>query len=587
MKINKFRSCYLNPAERRVIKDGKYLELTTKTFDVLQLLIENAGEIVTKDEILGKVWSGDFVEEGNLAVHISKLRRLLGETKNQPFIETVQGSGYRFVAPVQEANQSDWENISSGINPSPRNKHPREWTFDSIAVLPLHNESNDAEIEYLADGLTESFINSLSRLSNLKVIARNTVFRYKNKNADAKEVGETLDVATVLTGRIRVIKDHLTIGIELTKTEDGTQLWGAHFNRSFTDIFEIQESVFFEVLEKLKSEIGNISKKHTINPITKSSESYRLYLKGKYLLDKRIEESVEKAIKCFQTSISHDPLNVHSYIEMIECYFTLYFSDFMAYKDALAKIKPILSVVSKLDQNIDVVQAIYGSKKMYLDWSFEEAETYFQSALTLNPNCLTARHRYPILLLIVGKISQALQILQPIMYIDPSSVFSYKRAGRFFYRIEQFENALTYIYRALELEPNDYETLTILGSVFAELGNYDEALVVLLKSLNIQYNLETLSMIGYVNARQNEKDKALNVIKQIESQSIGSTQHSIKIARIYTVLKEKELAFNFLEKAYVEHDVDLLGLKSDPRWNSISNEQKFKELVSKVGLPVD
>src|SRR6476660_6354344 len=109
MKIFRFRNCYFNPVERRVINDGKYLELTTKTFDVLQLLIENAGEIVTKDEILGKVWSGDFVEEGNLAVHISKLRRFLGETKNQPFIETVQGSGYRFVAPLQDADQSDWE----------------------------------------------------------------------------------------------------------------------------------------------------------------------------------------------------------------------------------------------------------------------------------------------------------------------------------------------------------------------------------------------------------------------------------------------------------------------------------------------
>ena len=587
MKIYRFRNCFLNPAERRLIKDGKYLELTTKTFDVLQLLIENSGEVVTKDEILGTVWNGNFVEEGNLAVHISKLRRLLGETRNQPFIETVQGSGYRFVAPFQEASQSDWENISSGINPPSANKHPQEWTFDSIAVLPLHNESRDPEIEYLADGLTESFINSLSRLPNLKVIARNTMFRYKNKSADAREVGETLGVATVLTGRIRVIKEHLTIGIELTETKDGTQLWGAHFNRSFTDIFEIQESIISEVLEKLESEINSASKKYPTNAITKNAESYRLYLKGKYLLDKRTEESIYKAIECFQKSVSYDSLNVHAYIEMIECYFALYFADFMAYNNALDKIKPILSVVSKLDQNVDVVQAMYGSKKMYLDWKFEEAEIHFQSALALNPNCLVVRHRYPLLLLIAGRFSQALQILQPIMDIDPSSVLSYKRASRFFYRIEQFENALTYLNRTLELEPNDYETLTILGSVLVELGNYDEALVILLKSLNIQYNLETLSMIGYVNARQNKKNKALKIIKQIESQSIGDTQHSIKIARIYTALEEKELAFNFLEKAYNEHEVDLLALKSDPRWNSINNEPKFKELVLKIGLPIE
>src|SRR5215204_6272215 len=192
MKIYKFRNFYLNPAERQVIKGENCLELTSRTFDVLQLLLENGGDVLTKDEILGKVWNGNFVEEGNLAVHISKLRRLLDETKDQPFIETVQGSGYRFVAPVQRISQSDWEKRLSGINPLPPENVSHEWTFDSIAVLPLQNESGDVEIEYLADGLTESFINSLSRLPNLKVIARNTVFRYKNKISDAKEVGETL-----------------------------------------------------------------------------------------------------------------------------------------------------------------------------------------------------------------------------------------------------------------------------------------------------------------------------------------------------------------------------------------------------------
>jgi tetratricopeptide (TPR) repeat protein len=310
-------------------------------------------------------------------------------------------------------------------------------------------------------------------------------------------------------------------------------------------------------------------------------------LKGKYLLDKRTEVCIYKAIECFQTSITHDPLNVHSYVEMIECYFTLYFSDYMGYNNALDKINPIVLVISKLNQNIDVVQAIYGGKKMYLDWNFEEAESHFQFALDLNPNCLIARHRYPLLLLITGRFSEALHIFQPIMSIDPLSVLSYKRASRFFYRIERFENAITYLNRILELEPNDYETLTILGSVLAELGNYDEALVVLLKSMNIQYNLETLSMIGYVNALKKEKNNALKIIKQIESKTTGNTQHSIKLARIYTALEEKELAFKFLEKAYCEHDVDLLGLKSDPRWNSINQEPKFSELTLKIGLPVD
>jgi adenylate cyclase len=587
MKIYRFRNCFLNPAERRVLRDGKYLELTTKTFDVLQLLIENFGEIVTKDEILGKVWNGSFVEEGNLAVHISKLRRSLGEAQNQPFIETVQGSGYRFVAPVQEVSQSDWEKNSAQISFSAQDNISREWTFDSIAVLPLHNESGDAEIEYLADGLTESFINSLSRLQNLKVIARNTVFRYKNKNADAKEVGETLGVTTVLTGRIRVIKDHLTISLELIKTEDGTQLWGTQFNRSFTDIFEIQESIISDVLEKLKSEISNASKKHSANPVTRNSESYRLYLKGKYLLEKWSEEDIYKAIECFEKSISYDPTNVYSYVEMIECYFSLYFSDYISYTDVIAQTKTLLPIVCELEQSVDVVQAMYGGKKIYLDWDFEEGKKHLQYALTLNSNCLIARYRYSNLLLLLGKFSEALKELQQIMLIDPLSLLNYKRIGRIFYKMGRFENAIAYLNDALELESSDYVALAIMGGIFVEFGNYDEAIKLLQKSLYSHYNLETLTVIGCANARAGEKDKAHQIIKQIKSQSKNNCLHSIKLARIYMDLGEKEVAYEFLEQAFDEHEVDLLALNSDPRWKDIRHEARFKALTLRLGLPVD
>ncbi len=585
MKIYKFRDWYLNPAERRVLKDGYYLDLTTKTFDVLQLLIENFGEIVTKDEILGKVWNGSFVEEGNLAVHISKLRRLLDETKNQPFIETIQGSGYRFVAPVQVAAHGEWEKISSGIAPPAQDKQSREWIFDSIAVLPLQNESADEEIEYLTDGLTESFINSLSRLPNLKVIARNTVFRYKNKNADAKEVGETLGVATVLTGRIRLIKDRLTIGIELTETEHGTQLWGTHFNRSFTDIFEIQESILSEVLENLKSEIYNASKNDVVNPITKNSESYKLYLKGKYFLVKWTFESITKAIQFFEKSISYDPTNVHAYAEIVECYIALFLSDNISHAGALVKIKPIMSIIDEFDQRLDSVQAAYGAKKMYLDWEFKEAEMHFQTALSLNPNCSVARNRLLQLLIYLGRFPEALKELHQIMIIDSLSMRIYQRIGRMFYYMSQFESALSYLEEFLEIEPKDYLNLALLGATLTELGNYERALKIFQNSLDTQFNFETLAMIGYVNACAGKKDKAKEIIEQIKSHSTSNNQQSSKLARIFLALGEKEIAYELLEQAFESHEADLIALKIDPRLGKLWGEPRFSELLLKVGLP--
>jgi TolB-like protein/Flp pilus assembly protein TadD len=585
MKIYKFRDWYLNPAERLVLKDGKYLDLTTKTFDVLQLLIENFGEIVTKDEILGKVWNGSFVEEGNLAVHISKLRRQLDESKNQPFIETVQGSGYRFVAPVQEVAGSEWENISSGIAASTPDKHPREWIFDSIAVLPLQNENGDDEVEYLTDGLTESFINSLSRLPNLKVIARNTVFRYKNKAADAKEVGETLGVATVLTGRVRIIKDRLTIGIELTKTKDGTHLWGTHFNRSFTDIFEIQESIIFEVLERLKSEISNVSKKYSPNAITKNSESYRLYLKGKYLLDKRTEDSIYKAIECFRKSISCDPINVYSYTEIAEAYGQLYVSGFMTHNTYSVKIQPFLGAISELNESVDVVQTLFG-RITYFDWKLEEAEKHLQYALHLNPNSLIARYRYSGLLLAVGKYSQALKELNRIIQLDPLSFRSYLNVGRAFYRMGQYETAMIYLNDALDLEPYNYEVLAVLGATFAELGDYEKALGIFQKSLEVHYNVEILSMFGYIYALQGKPSKAYKIIKQIKTQFNKNCEFSTILARIYIALGEKEIAYELFDQAFEKHEADLIAIISDPRLAKITNDPKCKDLIKRIGISV-
>jgi tetratricopeptide (TPR) repeat protein len=234
-----------------------------------------------------------------------------------------------------------------------------------------------------------------------------------------------------------------------------------------------------------------------------------------------------------------------------------------------------------------VVQAMYGGKTMYLDWNFEEGKNHLQYALTLNSNCLIARYRYSNLLLLLGKFSEALEELRRIMLIDPLSLINYKRIGRIFYKMGQFENAIAYLNDALELEPSDFVALALKGGILVELGNYNEALKQLQKSLSSHFNLETLTMIGCANARAGKRDKAIQVIMQLKSQPKGNSNHSIKLARIYMDLGEKEVAYGFLEQAFDEHEVDLLALNSDPRWKSISNESRFKTLILRLGLSSD
>ena len=281
MQIFKFGNIYLNTQSRQVLKNGKTIVLTPKTFDVLLFLVENHSKIISKDELLNKVWNGQIVEESNLAVQISKLRNLLASGKNEPLIETVPGCGYRFIALVRKADIKDWENNYRSKAPH-TNLNPKPSFSDSIAVLPFHNEDGDEEIEYLADGLTESLINNLANIPKLKVTARNSVFKFKDTDISPGEIGERLNVSKILAGRIKLIRNNIFISVELINAEDSSHLWGFQFNQLFSDIIKIQEEITEKVFSKLQAEIKKAINNQTKNLTTINNESYRLFLKGKY-----------------------------------------------------------------------------------------------------------------------------------------------------------------------------------------------------------------------------------------------------------------------------------------------------------------
>ena len=582
MKIYKFRNCLLNTAERSVLKDNECLELTTRTFDVLQFLIEHAGEIVTKDELLGTVWNGNFVEESNLPVHISKLRRSLSETRDARYIETVQGTGYRFVAPVHEVSEDAWEALAEReFRRSERGDAPQP--LHSIAVLPLENESGDPDNEYLTDGLTESLINSLSHFPNLRVIARNTVFRFRNKNVDVRELGATLGVSRVLTGRVRILNDNLIVGVELINADDGAQVWGKHYTRSIGDLVEIQEDISLAIAEKIcVSKLG--IRRLFFNSPTRDAESYRFYLKGKFFLEKRSKEDLYKAVHFFQESLAVDSENVHSYVEIVDCYRLLHVFDFISYPEFWQSTKPFLAALDNRIQSLDAVQVMYCDLRM-LEWRFAEAALYCRRALAINPNSLKGRLRYSDLLLQSRNLSGALEQLEIIMTIDPLSPLTYIRTGRLLYIAGRYDDAIAYLNDALELERDNFEALALRGAVYIETGDYEKALANFEASLRSEYQWEALAMIGVVYAKQGNPKKSWRIVRQVEAEVRRSLNHSIKLAHLYLALGEHAKVFDCLDRASEQHEPDLRALPYDPRWESIRAEPRFRDLVRKVGLP--
>jgi TolB-like protein/DNA-binding SARP family transcriptional activator len=580
MKIYKFRNCLLNTVERSVIRENECVDLTTKSFDVLQYLIENCDKVISKDELLGTVWNGSFVEESNLPVHISKLRRSLGETRLERFIETVQGVGYRFVAPVEEVNAGTW---NSRINPdNAAGLELLQPSINSVAVLPLINESSDAQFTYIADGLTESITNSLSQLPGLKVIARNTAFRYKGKVVDAQTVGESLGVAWIITGRIRVVRDDCVVGTELVRVSDGTQLWGKQFNRPFSEIVDVKDEISNSVAGILRTN-GRTGAILNNSYHSRDSQSYRSYLKGKYFFSKHTACEIQKAIDCFRQSILYDPVNVHAHVAVIDCYRLLFAVDEITYDEVLSETKPLLSMVAHLDQGVDELQLLYALLQLQLHWDLKGAERHVKIAIALNPNFVDAYHRYAEILVVGNRAVEATLQIERILELDPFSLLTYKRVGRWYYGLGDYDKALDFLTDACELEPNDYEALALMGATLTELGLYTRALSFFRKSIQSNPTAEVLSMIGYVHALTGKGKKAFEVINQLESETHPGT-HPLKLARIYLALGEIERAFQLLNDALDRHEVDLYGVTYDPRLKVIRQDRRYVDLIARIGF---
>lgn len=571
MRRYTFKNFTLNVQRRTLFNGAKAVRLNPKTFDLLALLVEKAGDVVTKEQILTDIWNESYVEEGNIAVHVSRLRNALGETKETPFIKTVSGNGYCFVAPVREMSEADEDDDDS-------------LRFASIAVLPFANETGDGGLDYLSDGLTDGFINSLSRIPDLRVVTRHAAFRYRDRTDMIKEVGEELGIEAVLTGRVRTLNGKYSIGIELTECATESQVWGDHFWGEAEDVIKLQQSIvsrkadaIHEILRPADRSRGPAMQTHDI-------ESHRMYLKGRFFFEKRSIQDVYKSILYFERSVSYDPANVSSYLGMIESYRLLFGLDELPFEEARNFILPVIDVVTGLDNSSDAVQTVLGGVTMYFDWNLEAAEDHLLAALADNPNNLDARCRYSDLLLSQRRFSDARREINNILLLDPISPATFKRVGKAFYRMEQYQTALHYLNEVLEMNPSDYEALAVAAAVHIEQGEYDSALEKLRESLRLEKSPDVASMVGYLYGRSGLVKEAKKEIQEFPK-AFGD-EHRLKLARIYSSMGRADEAFACLDDALDNHDVDLIGLNSDPRWAGISQDPRFAALLEEIGLTV-
>ena len=274
-KVYEFSGFRLEGTQRRLLYHGQPVPLTGKVLDLLLFLVEMRGQLVVKEELMKEIWPDAIVEENNITVSMSILRKTLGEDRSSPrFIETIPRQGYRFIAEVTEV-PSQRNAIADGLA-------VQEEPIDSLAVLPLQSNGNDQDVEYLSDGITESILNKLSRIPKLRVLARSTVFRFKSKEIDAQAVGDLLKVKAVMMIRVLRFGESLVIRGQLVKVADGSQLWGEQYNRPHSDILAVQDEIAKAISESLELKLTRQDKLRLVEQSTKNNEAYSLYLRGRY-----------------------------------------------------------------------------------------------------------------------------------------------------------------------------------------------------------------------------------------------------------------------------------------------------------------
>jgi TolB-like protein/DNA-binding winged helix-turn-helix (wHTH) protein/Tfp pilus assembly protein PilF len=607
-------------------KQGIKVKLQQQPFELLAMLLEHPGEVVTREEIQKRLWPADtFVDfDRGLNRATNRLRESLGDDAESPrFIETLPRRGYRFIAPVVKSDESGHvaELVPPQADTAPTNGspyspgydrvrlrigfvtalvaialltvaawfaffRPRHGAIESVAVLPFSNGSSDSNAEYLSDGITESLINNLSQLPNLRVMARSTVFRYKANDADPQKIGNDLHVQAVLSGRLLQQGNVLIIQAELMDVKTGVQLWGGQFNRSAEDVLALQDDLSREIAEKLRVKLTGEQKQRLARRNTEDAEAYRFYLKGRYYWNKRSPEGMQKAASYFQQAIDKDPGYALAYAGLADTYVYLSFFNMVAPRDAMPRAKAAAAKALEIDDHLAEAHVSLGYMSYAYDWDWPAAGRHFDQALALDPAYTRAHIFYPFYLSSRGQSQEAVTVAKSALDLDPASPSLSHSLAVQFYLTRQFDQAIEQCRKTLEMDPNFAVAYAVLGQTYLAKGMNSEAAPVLEKySALSQGSVDSLALLGYSQARRGKKSQALRTIDELKETSKNSFVPAFYFALVYAALEDKDQAFMWLEKGYDERFARFAYLKLEALWDPLRSDERFRDLVRRVGIP--
>jgi eukaryotic-like serine/threonine-protein kinase len=457
-------------------------------------------------------------------------------------------------------------------------------TIDSVAVLPFVNASGDPNTEYLSDGITESLINSLSQLPNLKVMSRDSAFSYKGKQTDARTVGHELRVRAVFKGRVTQRGDSLDISAELIDARDDSHIWGEQYSRKASDILPLQDEIAKEMTTALRVRLTGEDEKRMTKSFTPNPEAYQDYLKGRFWWNKRTEEGFHKGIEHFQQAIAKDPTYALAYDGLADCYIGLGFY-FVPPKEAYPRAKENALKALEIDDTLPEAHTSLAWIETDYDWDSASSEREFRRALGLNSGYVTAHQWYAGVLWQEGRFEQAIGEEKRAVELDPLSLVSNRNLGYAFYFARQYDQAIEQYQKTLELDPNFISTHYLLGLAYLQKSMYNEGVAEFEKALVISpSNAGSLSWLGYAYAVVGKRLDARKVLDQLSKLSKQSYVPAWNVAVVYVGLGENDKAFEWLRRSFEERSIGSGFIKADPVFDPLRSDPRFADLLRRMNL---
>ena len=464
--------------------------------------------------------------------------------------------------------------------------------INSVAILPFVNDSNDPNAEYLSDGLTESIINSLSQLPNLKVMSRNAAFRFKGSNKDPLEAGRTLNVGAVLTGRLVKRDDNLVIKTELIKVEDGSQLWGAEYKSSVADIFSVQDEVSKKISQSLRLRLSGEDEEKLAKRYTNDAEAYQLYLKGRYFWNRRNEEGFRNGIEYFKRAEEKDPTFALAFSGLADSYALLCDIGAVRPADEMPKAKAAAQKAVDADPALAEAYTSRAFVRLAYDWDWLGAQSDFQQAIKLNPKYPTAHQWYASYLMQMGKFSLAKAEIEEAQKLDPLSPIISANAGLYSYYEHNYDDAIAKYKLTLQSDPNFWVARHYLALAYVQKGMHADAIVELRKLIKvpesgpipervIESESEASASLGFAYGMAGKQDEARAILGQLLSLGKRRYVSPLYFAIVSAGLKDNDKAIEYLNQAFDARHPGLVLIRIEPMFDGMRTDERFTQLTKR------